>query len=70
MAALQCKLGRLLLADARHPTELPPFRSSLILGVPRLLLRANGEHKHHIKYCNVSIQRDMTACMAPDHQIS
>jgi hypothetical protein len=38
--------------------------------VTRLLLTADGEHKHRVKYRNVSIQRDITARTVPDHKFS
>jgi hypothetical protein len=36
----------------------------------RFLLTADGEHKHRIKFCNVSIKRDIAACAVSDHQLS
>lgn len=38
--------------------------------VTRLRLTADGEHKDCIKFCNVSIQRDITACAAAYHKLS
>src|SRR5450631_2779020 len=70
---LQRNLGdandRRLLADERHSTRLSPFVASLRSCVTRLLLTADGEHKHRIKFCNVSIECDIAACAAPDHQL-
>ena len=58
------------MADERQATRLSPFLSSLRSCVTGLLLTADGEHKHRVKFCNISIQRDITACAAPDHKFS
>ena len=47
-----------------------PFRSGLRSCVTCLLLTEDGEYKHRIKFSNISIQRDITACAAPDHKLS
>jgi hypothetical protein len=44
--------------------------ASLRFRVSRLLLAANGAHKHRIKFRNVSIQRDITAYTTPAHEFS
>lgn len=36
----------------------------------RFLLTADTDDKHRIKFCNVSIECDITACTAPHHQLS
>lgn len=51
-------------------TRLSPSLSALRSCVTRLLLTADGEHKHRIKLCNISIQRDIATCTAPDHKFS
>ncbi len=43
---------------------------SLRCCVTRLLLAADGEYKHRVKFSNVSIQCDIAACTAPDHKFS
>ena len=47
-----------------------PFLSNLGSRVTRLLLTADGKHKHRVKFCNVSIQRDITIRTLPDHKFS
>ena len=58
------------LADEHHSIWSSPFLSSLRSCVTRLLLTADGEHKHRIKFCNVSIQRDIAVCTAANHKFS
>src|SRR6266511_459196 len=70
MSAMERNALWLQMADERQSTRSSLFLCGLRSCVTRLLLTADGEHEHRIKFCNVSIKRDITACTAPDQKFS